>query len=259
MLASVRASNGNVIANFAPKTTTLLDPRVAFLTLGLMEQVLDNPHGTGAGIRAMGFTAPAAAKTGTSHDAWFAGFTSNLLCVVWVGNDDYSQLNIEGDRAAGPIWGDFMKAAVQLPQYSDTEPFVPPPGVVQVQLDDTTNLLADSLCPDDWTATFLDGTQPTASCDHPQGTQNIFQRIFGLGNQSGSTTTPPKTVEQPLLAPEPAGVAPAQPVQPPSQTATQAPEQNQPAVQKKKKRGFWSRLFGQPNNNNSKNGQNPQQ
>ena len=46
--------------------------------------------GTGAGVRNMGFIAPAAGKTGTSHDAWFAGFTSNLLCIVWVGNDDYS-------------------------------------------------------------------------------------------------------------------------------------------------------------------------
>src|SRR6185312_9886959 len=127
MLASVRAPNGNIIANYTPKTTQLLDPRAAFLTVSLMEQVLNNLNGTGAGMRGLGFTAPAAAKTGTSHDAWFAGFTSNLLCVVWVGNDDYTQLSVtlgataEGDRAAGPIWGNFMKAAVQLPQYSDTK------------------------------------------------------------------------------------------------------------------------------------------
>jgi len=47
-------------------------------------------HGTGEKVRALGFTSPAAGKTGTSHDAWFAGFTSNLLCIVWVGNDDYT-------------------------------------------------------------------------------------------------------------------------------------------------------------------------
>ena len=53
-------------------------------------------------MRARGFTAPAAGKTGTSHDAWFAGYTSNLLCVVWVGNDDYTDIKLAGgiDRRA---------------------------------------------------------------------------------------------------------------------------------------------------------------
>ncbi len=249
MLASVRAPNGDVIAGYTPKTTPLLDARTAFLTLSLMEQVLDNRHGTGAGIRTMGFTAPAAAKTGTSHDAWFAGFTSNLLCVVWVGNDDYSELNIEGDRAAGPIWGDFMKAAVQLPQYSDTEQFVPPPGVVQVQLDDTTNLLADASCPNDWTATFLAGTQPTDTCDHSTGNQpNIFQKIFGLGKQPANPPAAPNAAQP--LTPAPAGAASAQPA------ATQNPQEEQ-APEQKKKRGFWSRIFGR-HNHKSQDGQNPQ-
>ena len=252
MLASVRAPNGDVIADYTPQTTPVLDPRAAFLTLGLMEQVLNNPHGTGAGIRAMGFTVPAAAKTGTSHDAWFAGFTSNLLCVVWVGNDDYSELNIEGDRAAGPIWGDFMKAAVQLPQYSDTEQFVPPPGVVQVQLGDTTNLLADASCPDDWTATFLNGTQPTETCDHPMGNlQNIVQKIFGLGQRPANPPPTPKVVQQPKPAPK--GVAPARPAEGQSQKAGQAPEQ------KKKKPGFWARLFGRRSDHKPQDEQNPQQ
>ena len=239
MLASVRGPNGSVIANYSPKTTPLLDPRVAFLTVGLMEQVLNNPHGTGAGMRSMGFTAPAAAKTGTSHDAWFAGFTSNLLCVVWVGNDDYSQLNIEGDRAAGPIWGEFMSAAVKLPQYSDTEQFVPPPGVVQVQLDDNTNLLADSSCPNDWTATFLDGTQPTTTCDHPMGTlPTMLQKIFGFG-KSNNPQPPPSVVQQQQQQPK--STAPAPPAQGQNQNQGQPQEQ-------KKKRGFWGRLFGRKDN-----------
>jgi penicillin-binding protein 1B len=235
MLASVRAPDGNIIANYTPATTPLLDPRVAFLTVGLMEQVLNNPHGTGAGIRSMGFTAPAAAKTGTSHDAWFAGFTSNLLCVVWVGNDDYSQLNIEGDRAAGPIWGDFMNAAVKLPQYSDTKQFFPPPGVRQVLLDDNTNLLADASCPNDWTAFFLEGTQPTQTCDHSLGVlPNFLHKIFGLGQQPGNSSSQPNNGQQPAPMP-------SQPVQTQNQKAGQAPQP------KKKKPGFWARLFGRGN------------
>ena len=63
-------------------------------------------QGTGAGVRNMGFTAPAAGKTGTDHDAWFAGFTSNLLCIVWVGNDDYTDIKRAGRAAAAPIWAD---------------------------------------------------------------------------------------------------------------------------------------------------------
>jgi penicillin-binding protein 1B len=257
MLASVRSPSGDVIADYTPKTTPILDPRAAFLTVGLMEQVLNNRHGTGANVRGMGFVAPAAGKTGTSHDAWFAGFTSNLLCVVWVGNDDYSDLSAtlgaeaEGDRAAGPIWGDFMKAAVELPQYSDTKPFVPPPGVIQVQLDHTTNLLADASCPEDWTATFLDGTQPTDTCDHSMGDQrNIFQKIFGLGQRTVNPPPPPKVAQQPKAAPQ--RVSPAQPAQARNQNGQQAPEK------KKKKRGFWSRLFGHKDNNNPQDDQNPQ-
>jgi penicillin-binding protein 1B len=256
LLASVRASNGDVIANYAPVSTPVLDSRTAFLTVSLMEQVLNHPGGTGVRIRDMGFTAPAAAKTGTSHDAWFAGFTSNLLCVVWVGNDDYSQLSAslgadaEGDRAAGPIWGDFMKAAVQLPQYSDTEPFVPPPGVVQVQLDDTTNLLADASCPDDWTATFLDGTQPTETCDHSMGDQrNIFQKIFGFGGQPVHPP-PPKVAQQP--PPPPKRAAPPRRAEARNRNAEETPEH-------KKRRGFWARLFGRHDDNNKpQDNQNPQ-
>jgi penicillin-binding protein 1B len=236
MLASVRSPNGDVMNDYTPITKPVLDPRAAFLTTAMMEDVIN--RGTGAGVRAMGFRAPAAGKTGTEHDAWFAGYTSNLLCIVWVGNDDYSDIKIEGAHAAAPIWADFMKRAVALPQYSDTKDFAAPPGIVEVQLDKGTNLLADAACPDNiYTAAFLDGTQPTDTCDHANGDQrNLFQRIFGLGEKP---STPPQvpvtqTAPQPQTA-QPStqeGIATAQ-TQP-------APEQDQP----KKKRGFFAKLFG---------------
>ena len=77
----------------------MLDPRVAFLTTSLMEDVIN--HGTGYPVRALGFTAPAAGKTGTSRDGWFAGYTSNLLCVVWVGFDDNRNLGLTGATLPG--------------------------------------------------------------------------------------------------------------------------------------------------------------
>ncbi len=232
LLASVRSPNGDVMSDYTPESKPVLDPRVSYLTTVLLENVID--HGTGERVRLMGFTAPAAGKTGTDHDAWFAGYTSNLICIVWVGNDDYSDIKMEGADAAAPIWAEFMKRAVALPQYSDTKPFVAPSGVVEVQLDKNTNLLADAACPDDYTAAFLDGTQPADTCDHANGDQrNLFQKIFGLGQKP---TMPPP-------APAPTVVAPKQP-QPPS-NATPVPAQNaQPEQQEKKKRGFWGRLFG---------------
>jgi penicillin-binding protein 1B len=190
MLASVRAPNGDIINDYAPTTRQVLDPRVAYLTTNMMEAVMNN--GTAASVRGLGFTSPAAGKTGTDHDAWFAGYTSNLLCIVWVGNDDYTPLDpanlgrVQGSRAAAPIWAAFMKQAVLLPQYSDTNEFTPPDGVQIITLDKATNLLADASCPEDYSAAFLDGTAPTETCDHKGSMggddhRNILQKIFGIG------------------------------------------------------------------------------
>jgi penicillin-binding protein 1B len=184
LLASVRTSTGDIVADYSPTSRQVLDPRAAYLTTNMMEAVING--GTGAGVRSMGFTSPAAGKTGTSHDAWFAGFTSNLLCVVWVGNDDYTDVKIEGAHAAAPIWAAFMKQAVQLPEYSDTNGFGAPDGVEAVTLDRNTNLLAVPSCPEDYTAAFLAGTAPTETCDHKGlggEVHSILQKIFGTGKQ----------------------------------------------------------------------------
>jgi penicillin-binding protein 1B len=184
MLASVRSSDGDVISDYSPTSKQVLDPRVAYLTTNMLEAVLSGV-GTGAGVRNMGFHAPAAGKTGTDHDAWFAGYTSNLLCIVWVGNDDYTDIKIEGAHAAAPIWAEFMKHAVELPQYSDAHEFNVPEGVQLVSVDKTTNLPIDTGCPDNYyTAAFLDGTVPQETCSHPNtDKRNIFQKIFGLGEK----------------------------------------------------------------------------
>jgi penicillin-binding protein 1B len=179
MLASVRTPTGDIISDYSPDSRQVMDPRVAYLTTSLMQNVIN--AGTGAVVRQRGFTAPAAGKTGTSHDAWFAGFTSNLLCIVWVGNDDYTDINIEGAHAAAPIWAEFMKKAVLLPQYSDTHDFSPPEGVEILKIDKASYLLSDESCPDGYEIAFLNGTAPTETCDHPAERRNLFQKIFGLG------------------------------------------------------------------------------
>ncbi len=71
-------------------------------------------RGTAARIRSLGYHGPAAGKTGTSRDAWFVGYTPNLLVIVRVGNDDNSDLGLTGGEAAVPIWADFITRALQL-------------------------------------------------------------------------------------------------------------------------------------------------
>ena len=244
LVASVRSASGDVLNDYPPNSKPILDPRVAYLTLALMENVIN--AGTGASVRAHGFTAPAAGKTGTSHDAWFAGFTSNLLCVVWIGNDDYTDPKLEGSKTAAPLWAEFMKHAVQLPQYSDTRQFPSPQGVSTVRLDKVTNLLADASCPQDYDAVFLDGTAPTQTCDQSAGDQrNMFQKIFGIGKQTTVAPVTPVNGMPALPAPSIGSQAAAAPPQP-------GPAPPPPDEQKKKKKGFFAKLFGGKGDNDNK-------
>src|SRR6185312_5220081 len=110
----------------------VLDPRVNYLMVSMLQDVLR--YGTGAAVRGRGFNLIAAGKTGTSHDGWFAGFTTSLLCVVWVGFDDYRDLNLEGAHSALPIWADFMKRASKFRPYRDARDFQQPPGIISVKV-----------------------------------------------------------------------------------------------------------------------------
>jgi penicillin-binding protein 1B len=107
---------------------------------------------------------PAAGKTGTSRDGWFAGFTSELLCVVWVGFDDNRDLKLEGARSALPIWADFMKQAAQIAPYRSAQDFRVPSGVVTAQICSDSGQLAGPDCPNARTEVFISGTEPTIVC-----------------------------------------------------------------------------------------------
>jgi penicillin-binding protein 1B len=192
MVNSVRDAQGNVLEDSAPQKDQVLDPRVAYLTTNMMEEVLRS--GSAAGVRGMGFTSPAAGKTGTDHDGWFAGYTDHLLCIVWVGFDDYTDLNLQGAHSAAPIWAIFMKKAATLSRYKDVKPFAPPAGVVTVSLDKRTNLISTPACPDSYEAAFVEGTEPKETCEHtPVGQPNVPQALVGADNKTGrdATLSPP--------------------------------------------------------------------
>jgi penicillin-binding protein 1B len=236
MLASVRNASGDIVSDFSPEAKQVMDPRAAYLTQSLLEGAIN--YGTAAGaVRGHGFTAPAAGKTGTSHDAWFAGYTSNLICIVWVGNDDYTSIEIEGAHAAAPIWTEFMKRAIQLPQYSDVKPFTPPDGVTTARIDKTSNLLVDSTCPSNsFYAAFLDGTAPVNTCSQMgENPQNFIQKIFGIGGNKSST--PETTLPQPATGAPIVRQAPNTPPDGNAPDTTQQPEQ-------KKKRNIFQKIFG---------------
>lgn len=161
-LRSVVDADGSLLEHNEPHTHPVLDPRVTYLVTSVLEDVINK--GTGAPVRAMGFTAPAAGKTGTSRDGWFAGYTSNLLCVVWVGFDDNRDLGLAGGSTAAPIWEEFMKRAVAMPAYRNTQVFTPPTGVATVTIDPTSLELARPECPVTRQEVFIDGTQPREYC-----------------------------------------------------------------------------------------------
>jgi len=162
-VSEVRDQSGTLLYQHQPETRQVLDPRVAFLMVDLLQEVMRS--GTAASVRSRGFKLPAAGKTGTSHDGWFAGFTSELLCVVWVGFDDYSELGLEGARSALPIWTQFMMQAARYKQYGDAKPFPPPSGVVRMDVDKESGLLAGPECPSSVVSSyFVAGTQPAAQC-----------------------------------------------------------------------------------------------
>ena len=178
LLRSVRNAKGDVIANYGTDQRQVLDPRIAYVMTNMMEGVINNGLGYTA-VRLRGFTPPAAGKTGSSHDGWFAGYTTNLLCIVWVGYDDYSDLRLSGAMTAAPIWAEFMKKASLLPQYEDMREFQQPTGVVDVQLDKATNRLATPNCTDDYVSAFVAGTEPRDTCDEQGGVKGFFSKIFG--------------------------------------------------------------------------------
>jgi len=232
MLASVRNANGDIVSDFAPEAKQVMDPRAAYLTESLLEGTMT--YGTAAAVRKYGFTAPGAGKTGTSHDAWFAGYTSNLICIVWVGNDDYSDVKMQGADAAAPIWAEFMKRAIKLPQYSDVKSFAIPSGITTARIDKATSLLADGSCPDNnFYAAFLDGTAPQNTCSQmAESPQNFLQKIFGLGGPKAANTDN----SQPESSP------PANRAAPNTPPDGNAPETPQPAPQKKK--NIFQKIFG---------------
>lgn len=164
MLIKVRDAAGVVLEERHAALEETLSPAIAYLTTSLMRSVVE--EGTAMAVREL--ERPAAGKTGTAQefrDAWFSGYTTDLVATAWVGFDDHSPLGPgeTGGRAALPVWLNFMKAAHQDKPVRD---FEVPPGVASVRIDPVTRLLAGKSVPGRLES-FLEGTQPTALAPEP--------------------------------------------------------------------------------------------
>jgi penicillin-binding protein 1B len=234
-MRTVIDSEGKVLEHSQPSTRAVLDPRVAYLVTSLMEDVVD--HGTGETVRAMGFTGAAAGKTGTSRDGWFAGFTPDLLCVVWIGFDDNRDLGLSGTNTAAPVWTEFMKRAVKIPRYADTREFKEPDGDVAVSVDPQSGQLATPSCPSPRDEVFVAGTEPTEFCELHGGGKSAggswISHIFG---KSDTTPEPDATHPPParttVVSKGPPGANPEQ------------PGESEDETQGGKKKGLFQKIFG---------------
>ena len=251
LIRRVEDQDGRLLFENHETTTRAISDVTAFLMSTMMADVIN--AGTGARARRLGFTLPAAGKTGTTNDfndAWFVGYTPHLAAGVWVGFDQPHTIVPNGFAAdiAVPAWATFMKAATKNDK---PEWLLPPPGITTATVCRISGKLATEGCQDVevvtkddriehrsmiYTEYFARGTEPTSYCDlHP--THGILTKIAAaLG---GETPSPARVDETGTPTPTATSGASA----PTGAVVTEAPEMT-PSAPVKKKRGFWSRVFG---------------
>ena len=144
-------------------TNQIISEAAAYLMCDLLQAVVTDPRGTGWRLRKLG--RPLGGKTGTTNDqkdAWFMGFSRDIVTGVWVGRDDSTILGWgeTGSRAAAPIWVDYMEVALKDRPILD---FEEPEHIVTVRIDRSNGLIADNASSDAYFQPFLEGTEPTES------------------------------------------------------------------------------------------------
>jgi penicillin-binding protein 1B len=198
----ITTGDGVTIAAPSAQTSEMLRPDVAFVMTSFMKDVVN--RGTASKVRARGLKAVLAGKTGTSRDGWFAGFTPNLVCAVWVGFDDGSQLGLTGANSALPIWADFMEVALaEHPEWEGD--WDKPPGIEETYINPKTG-------------------EPTAPGDTEKRVE-YFINGTGPNRVADTVTDEPTPEEQALPSPRtdlPIDEAPA-PIPSPSPSPRRAP------------------------------------
>jgi len=173
----VQFGDDEVRPSGADEPVRVVSPAEAWLITSLLKGVVNS--GTGSAVHASGLPDVIAGKTGTTNDgrdAWFVGYTSRLLALVWVGFDNGDPHGMSGAKAALPIWVDFMKQAVDA--YPQTD-FEVPPGISFVDIDVGNGKKAAHACPVVAREGFLTGTEPPL-CDEHRG---VIDSVVGGWNR----------------------------------------------------------------------------
>jgi penicillin-binding protein 1B len=175
----------------------VLDSGTAFLVTSLLQGVVE--RGTGAGIRAAGVRGPVAGKTGTSNeerDAWFAGFTPEMVVVLWVGFDEPRSLGQAAARIAVPIWAHFVKETTG----DEVAGEFPVPGdVAALEIDPATGAIALDGCPERRAEYFLRGTEPVETCPQWRGAPTPPPLAPALPPREAPLAKPPRADDEPGL------------------------------------------------------------
>ncbi|HEY6399842.1 MAG TPA: penicillin-binding transpeptidase domain-containing protein, partial [Blastocatellia bacterium] len=193
----VTTKDGTTLFESRLETKDVMNAQVAYIMTSLMQDVLD--RGTGTRVRQMGFNGVAAGKTGSSRDAWFAGYTPNLVCVVYVGFDDNSDIGLTGGVIAAPIWADFMIRALRVrPELGGS--FEDPGGLVVCDIDPATGAAPTEETTAPRREIFLAGTEPygaqpatdgSVAPDGTTGADGQSKPADASGRGLADTTLPP--------------------------------------------------------------------
>ncbi len=175
-------NEGNILYDPGYHGEKVLEPETAFVMTEMMRGVIEQGTGTSAKIGR-----PAAGKTGTTNnyiDAWFVGFTPNLVTAIYVGNDDRKPLGHgkSGGRTVGPVWREFMLAALKDKPVVD---FKEPSNIVKKMICRETGLLACETCSKKNQQSFKRGFEPESMCSHgapDEGIDDYFVSNNGAEN-----------------------------------------------------------------------------
>jgi penicillin-binding protein 1B len=176
-LEAVVDRDGVVLGTGSPPPERVMNPALAYLVTNVLEGAVQ--RGTARSAASLGLTGHAAGKTGSSdglRDAWFVGYTPDVLALVWVGYDDNRPVGMTGGAAALPIWVDLVKRIGA----DDADPFPRPDGIVEARIDPTTGQRATRRCPEVRDELFLRGYVPEERCSaHGGGEKGGFwKRVF---------------------------------------------------------------------------------
>ena len=161
-LVALRDRDGNPKYLAPVEPQQVVDEHLAYLLTDVLRGVIE--RGTARSAADWGFYGTAAGKTGSSddlRDAWFVGYTTEVLVAVWVGYDDNRTIGLSGAQAALPIWVDVVKTiGAENRRY-----FPPPRGMIESWIDPLSGQLAHGRCPDVVREVFVDGTEPHELCE----------------------------------------------------------------------------------------------